>query len=66
MAGGGAFQPAIDLNRTPVAGKTSSGHSKAPRAHATEDPPDAADLFDQMSAQPVFDEVLPWSCTFVH
>jgi hypothetical protein len=30
MTGSGAFQPVIDLNRTPVAGDTSSGHSKAP------------------------------------
>jgi hypothetical protein len=29
-ADGGAFQPVIDLNRMPVAGDTSSGHSKAP------------------------------------
>jgi hypothetical protein len=29
-ADGGAFQPIIDLNRTPVAGDTTSGHSKAP------------------------------------
>jgi hypothetical protein len=26
---GGVFQPVIDLNRTLVAGDTSSGHSKA-------------------------------------
>jgi hypothetical protein len=30
MAGGGMFQPIIDLNRTPIAGETSSWHSKAP------------------------------------
>jgi hypothetical protein len=29
-SGGGAFEPIIDLNRTPVVGDTSSGHSKAP------------------------------------
>jgi hypothetical protein len=29
-SGGGVFQPIIDLNRMPVAGETSSGHSKAP------------------------------------
>jgi hypothetical protein len=40
MAGGGVFQPVIDLNRTPVAGDKSSGHSKAPRARAAEDLPD--------------------------
>jgi hypothetical protein len=56
---GGAFQPVIDLNRTPVAGDTSSGHSKAPRARAADDLPDAADLFGQMLTQPMFDEVLP-------
>jgi hypothetical protein len=29
-ADGGAFQPIIDLNRTPVLGDTSFGHNKAP------------------------------------
>jgi hypothetical protein len=56
---GGTFQPVIDLNRTPVAGDASSGHSKAPRARAADDLPDAADLFGQMPTQPMFDEVLP-------
>jgi hypothetical protein len=56
---GGAFQPVIGLNRTPVAGDASSGHSKAPRARAADDLPDAADLFGQMPSQPMFDEVLP-------
>jgi hypothetical protein len=65
-AGGGAFQPVIDLNRTPVAGETSFGHIKAPRARAAEDLPDAADLFSHMPTQPMFDEVLSWSCTLVH
>jgi hypothetical protein len=47
-AGGGAFQPVIELNRTPIAGETSSGHSKAPRVRAAEELPNAADLFGQM------------------
>jgi hypothetical protein len=38
-AGGGAFQPVIDLNRTPVADETLSGHIKTPRARAAEDLP---------------------------
>jgi hypothetical protein len=59
VADSGAFQPIIDLNRTPVAGDVSSEHNKAPRARATDDLPDAADLFGQMSSQPMFDEVLP-------
>jgi hypothetical protein len=46
--GGGAFQPIIDINRTPVVGETSSEHNKATRARAAEDLPDAADLFIQM------------------
>jgi hypothetical protein len=58
-ADGGAFQPVIDLNRMPTAADTSSGHSKAPRAHATDDLPDAADLFGQTPTPPMFDEVLP-------
>jgi hypothetical protein len=58
-ADGGAFQPIIDLNRTPVAGDTLFGHSKAPRARAADDLPDVADLFGQMPTQPMFDEVLP-------
>jgi hypothetical protein len=66
---GGAFQPVIDLNRTPTAGETSSGHSKAPRARAADDLPDAADLFGQMLTQPMFDEVPPglvlWSIGFI-
>jgi hypothetical protein len=66
MAGGGAFQPVIDLNRTLVAGDTSPGHSKAPRACSMEDLPDATDLFGQMPTQPMGDEVLPWSSTLVH
>jgi hypothetical protein len=66
MAGGGAFQPVIDLNRTPVAGDTSSRHNKAPRARAIEDLPDTDDLFGQMPTQPMGDEVLPWSSTLVH
>jgi hypothetical protein len=56
-ADSGVFQPIIDLNRMPVAGDTSSGHSKAPRACAADDLPDAADLFGQMPMQPMFDEV---------
>jgi hypothetical protein len=48
-ADGGTFQPVIDLNRTPVAGNTSSGHSKAPRARAANDLPDTAALFGQIS-----------------
>jgi hypothetical protein len=63
MADGGALQSVIDLNRTPIAGDTSSGHSKAPRARAPEDLPDMADLFGQMPTQPTGDEVLPWSST---
>jgi hypothetical protein len=59
MADGGVFQPVIDLNCTPVAGGTSPGHSKAPRARAADDLPDVADLFGQMSTQPMFDEVPP-------
>jgi hypothetical protein len=55
----GAFHPIIDLNRTPVAGDGSSGHSKAARACAADDLPDAADLFCEMPSQPMFDEVLP-------
>jgi hypothetical protein len=69
MGGRGAFQPVIDLNRTPVAGDTSSGHSKAPRVRATEDLPDAAVLFGQMPTQPKGDEVLhgllPWPISVV-
>jgi hypothetical protein len=64
--GGGMFHPAIDLNRTPIAGDTSSGHSKAPRARVAEDLPDAANLFGQMPSQPMVDKVPPWSCTLVH
>jgi hypothetical protein len=64
--GGGPFQPAIDLNRTPVVGDTSSGHSKAPRGRAAEDLPDAANLFGQIPSQPMVDEVPPWSRTLVH
>jgi hypothetical protein len=64
MAGGGVFQPVIDLSRTPAAGETSSGHNKTPRARATEDLPDAADLFGQMPTQPTGDEVLSLSSTF--
>jgi hypothetical protein len=63
MAGRGAFQPSIDLNRTPVAGDTSSRNSKAPQARALEDLPDMADLFGQMPTQPLGDKVLPWSST---
>jgi hypothetical protein len=63
MAGGDVFQPVIDLNRTPVVGDTSSGHSKAPRARAPADLPDATGLFGQMPTQPMGDEVLPWSST---
>jgi hypothetical protein len=66
---GGAFQPVVDLNHTLVAGDTSSGHSKTPRAHAAEDLPDAVDLFGQMPTQPMFDEVPPglllWSIGFI-
>jgi hypothetical protein len=58
-AGGGAFQPVIDLNNMLVAGYTSFGHSKTPRTHATEDLPDAANLFGQIPTQPMFDEVPP-------
>jgi hypothetical protein len=58
MADGGAFQPVIDLNRTPVAGDTTSGHSKAPRARAADDLPDAANLFGQMPMHHMVDEVL--------
>jgi hypothetical protein len=36
-ADGRVFQPVIDLNHTLVAGDTSSGHSKAPRARAADD-----------------------------
>jgi hypothetical protein len=57
-ADGGVFQPVIDLSRMPVAGDTLSGHSKAPRARAADDLPDAADLFGQMPTQPMVDEVL--------
>jgi hypothetical protein len=42
------MEPIIDLNRTPVAGNITSGHSKAPRARAADDLPDAANLFGQM------------------
>jgi hypothetical protein len=66
IAGSGVFQPVIDLNRTPIAGDTSSGHSKAPRVCAMEDLPDATDLLGQMPTQPMGDEVLPWSSTLVH
>jgi hypothetical protein len=55
----GVFQPVSNLNRTPVAGNTSSEHSKAPRARAADDLPDAAGLFGQMPSQPMFDQVLP-------
>jgi hypothetical protein len=65
MAAGGAFPPAIDLNRMPVAGESSSGHNKDPRARAAEDLPDAFDLFGQMPTQPMVDEVLPWSSPLV-
>jgi hypothetical protein len=58
-ADGGAFQPIIDLNRTPVVGDTTSGHSKAPRARAADDLTDAANLFGQMPTQHMVDEVLP-------
>jgi hypothetical protein len=58
-ADGGAFQPIIDLNRMHVAGDTSSGQSKDPRACAADDLPNAANLFGQMPMQPMFDEVLP-------
>jgi hypothetical protein len=63
-ANGGAFQPVIDLNRTPVAGDTSFGHNKAPRARAADDLHDAADLFGQMPTQPMFDEVPPLALYF--
>jgi hypothetical protein len=66
MAGGDAFEPVIDLNRTPIVGDTSSGHIKAQRARAAEDLPDVADLFGQMPTQPMGDEVLPWSSTFFY
>jgi hypothetical protein len=64
IAGGGVFQPIIVLNRTPVAGETSLGHSKTPRARATEDLPNVIDLFSQMPPQPMGDEVLSLSSTF--
>jgi hypothetical protein len=64
MADGGAFHPVIDLNRTPVVGDTSSEHSKAPRARAADDLPDAADLFGLMPTQPMFDEVPPLALYF--
>jgi hypothetical protein len=50
----------------PVAGESSSGHIKTPRARAPEDLPDTANLFGQMPMQPMVDEVLPWSSPFVH
>jgi hypothetical protein len=58
MAAGGASPPIIDLNRTLAAGDSSSEHSKAPRARAAADLPDAADLFGQMPTQLTADEVL--------
>jgi hypothetical protein len=63
-ADGGAFQPVIDLNRTPVACNTSSGHSKDPRARAADDLPDTANLFGQIPTQPMFDEVPPLALYF--
>jgi hypothetical protein len=65
MVVGGMCSAVIDLNRTPVAGESSSGHNKTPRARALEDLPDAADRFRQMPTQPMVDEVLPWSSPFV-
>jgi hypothetical protein len=65
MAAGGACPPFIDLNRTLVLGESSSWHNKAPQARAVEDLPKASDLFGQMAMQPMVDEVLPWSSSFV-
>jgi hypothetical protein len=66
MAAGGACLPVINLNHMHVAGESSLGHIKTPRARAPEDLPDAADLFGQMPTQPMVDEVLPWSSPFVY
>jgi hypothetical protein len=65
MAAGGAYPPFIDLNHTPVEGDSSLRHTKVPRARAAEDLPDAFGLFGQMPTQPMADEVLPWSSSFV-
>jgi hypothetical protein len=58
-AAGAKYPPVNDLNCMPVAGETSFGHNKAPRAHTPEDLPDAFHLFGQMPTHPMVDEVLP-------
>jgi hypothetical protein len=58
MPAASAYPPIVDLNCTPLGGKTSSEHSKAPRARAVAGPPDMAGLFGPMPTQPTTNEVL--------
>jgi hypothetical protein len=66
MAVGGACSPLINLNRTPVAGESLSGHNKTPYTAPRRIYPMRPTWFGQMPTQPTVDEVLPWSSPFVH